>query len=671
MLTCRQAGPPAAAARGRESNGDHLSSAGETRRFAPCPDQDSQGDVHRAPFWTALGLFAAALILYLWTLAPGLVRGDGAELQYVVATRGVAHPTGYPLYTLFGWLWTKLIPFGSIAWRINLLSALFGAGAVTLAYGIVYRLTRRIVPALTGALFLALSPAFWALCSVTEVYALHALFVAAILYLLLAWRDAGSHRFRLLALIAFVYGLSLSHHRMMLLLAPAMLLFVLLEKAKPGRTQMDADGRGSTVSPQSRGQGLIRRGLVLMVAFLAGLLPYLHIFAYHLGRGRTVQYVVVNVILGGDFAGFIGLRPDPLYVLWELPRQQIGLLGLIAAAAGLVWLLRPRAETGAWEQRHAAWLLGVACLANAGFCLFYNVPDIPDFTLPITLILSIWAGASAGFLSRLEMGEKLELPKPAFRAFRGSNALRLTLEIVLLIVAAFSFRHLPAAQAGIAGRDGSIEAQARDLLAQAFEPGATVIADWDLTMAVRFLRNVEGIQAGVQVQSVRLGRERGCETLQSALESGTAVYVAPAVRLTRLPGGYQFEAAPPYLKISNRPEPYTRLDRQIDPQVMLEGFQRHGDLLVLRWLVAGSPLDADYTTYVHYFDAAGQPLGQEDKGMGAELSCWYQPTSWPPGQVIQDLYVMPAGTAAIRIGLYTLVDNQVRPRGDALNITLP
>ncbi len=158
---------------------------------------------------------------------------------------------------------------------------------------------------------------------------------------------------------------------------------------------------------------MTRRGLVLALAFLAGLLPYLHIFAYHLSRGRTVQDIVVNVILGGDFAGFLGLRSDPLYVLWELPRQQIGLLGLIAAAAGLAWLI--------WKQRNAAWLLGVAYLANAGFCLFYRVPDIPDFTLPITLILAVWAGASAGFLSQLGAGEKLEPQQPHSRVSRLSR----------------------------------------------------------------------------------------------------------------------------------------------------------------------------------------------------------------------------------------------------------
>jgi Protein O-mannosyl-transferase TMEM260-like len=607
--------------------------------------------MRRASPWITLGLFVATLILYLWALAPGLVRGDGGELQYILAIRGVAHPTGYPLYTLFGWLWTKLIPFGSIAWRINLLSAVCGAGAVTLVCGIVYRLTRRSIPALTGALFLALSPAFWTLSSVTEVYALHALFVAAILYLLLVWRDATRRRFHFLVLTAFVYGLSLSHHRTMVLLAPAMLLFVLLVE----RPKRSIGWVGH----------LTRHCLVLALAFLAGLLPYLHIFVYHLSRGRTVQDIVVNVILGGDFAGFLGLRSDLMGVLWELPRQQLGVLGLIAAAAGLVWLF--------WKQRNVAWLLTVAYLANAGFCLFYRVPDIPDFTLPIALILAVWAGASAGFLSQLGVGDRSRVPPvpSAPWRLRGRASVRLGLELLLLVVATLSFRHLPQVQAGVASRDGDIEAQGRALLAYPFEPGATMIADWDLAMAVRFLRNVEGVRGGVRVSSVRLGREKGCDTLRLALESGQAVYVAPAVQLTRLPDGYQFEAAPPYLKISSQIAPYTRVDRPIDPDVTLEGVQRHSDLLVLRWLVTGSRLAADYTTYVHYFDAAGQPIGQQDKGMGAELSCWYPPTSWPPGEVIQDLYIAPAGTATVRVGMYVLVDGQVQGKGDAPLITLP
>ena len=54
-----------------------------------------------------LALALGALILYLSTLLPGIGSGDTAEFQRVAPTLGVAHPTGYPLYTMLGWLWSR------------------------------------------------------------------------------------------------------------------------------------------------------------------------------------------------------------------------------------------------------------------------------------------------------------------------------------------------------------------------------------------------------------------------------------------------------------------------------------------------------------------------------------------------------------------------------------
>lgn len=47
---------------------------------------------------------------------------------------GVAHPPGYPTFTLVNKLFITLLPWGSVAWRANLLSALCAAGAGTLLY---------------------------------------------------------------------------------------------------------------------------------------------------------------------------------------------------------------------------------------------------------------------------------------------------------------------------------------------------------------------------------------------------------------------------------------------------------------------------------------------------------------------------------------------------------
>ena len=53
-------------------------------------------------------MFAAAL--YLRTLAPGVLGGDSGEFQFAAWLGGFAHPTGYPLYLLLGYLWTHLLP---------------------------------------------------------------------------------------------------------------------------------------------------------------------------------------------------------------------------------------------------------------------------------------------------------------------------------------------------------------------------------------------------------------------------------------------------------------------------------------------------------------------------------------------------------------------------------
>ena len=83
----------------------------------------------------AFALAAAVFGVYLWTLCPTLYWGDCGELATVAVTLGIPHPTGYPLYCLLGKAWTLLLPFGSLVWRLNVLSALFGALAVACLYG--------------------------------------------------------------------------------------------------------------------------------------------------------------------------------------------------------------------------------------------------------------------------------------------------------------------------------------------------------------------------------------------------------------------------------------------------------------------------------------------------------------------------------------------------------
>ena len=80
----------------------------------------------RVGFFLGLCLFAITLTLYIMTLCPTVSLVDSGELILVCKTLGIAHSPGFPLYTLLGHLFTY-IPIGSIAYRVNLMSAVFAA----------------------------------------------------------------------------------------------------------------------------------------------------------------------------------------------------------------------------------------------------------------------------------------------------------------------------------------------------------------------------------------------------------------------------------------------------------------------------------------------------------------------------------------------------------------
>ena len=189
-------------------------------------------------------LVAALLFCVYAATAPRTVMMEDDGL-FILSSyfMGVAHPPGYPLHSLLGKLFT-LLPVGTVAYRVHLLSALFGALSCALLWLCARALLEGRLAAWLAALALGLSPAFWSQSIIAEVYTLNTFFFFALLWLALR---GGS-----LALMAFLFGLSLANHwPLMLLGAPA-----LAAALWPRRLE------------------LLRR-LPLLVALLAvGLLPY-------------------------------------------------------------------------------------------------------------------------------------------------------------------------------------------------------------------------------------------------------------------------------------------------------------------------------------------------------------------------------------------------------------
>ncbi|MBW2107321.1 MAG: DUF2723 domain-containing protein [Deltaproteobacteria bacterium] len=166
----------------------------------------------------------ASFAVYLWTTAPTVYLGDSGEFIASAFCLGNAHNSGYPLFALIGKAFC-MIPLGSIAFRMNLMSAFFGALTAWLVYKAILQWTRSVPPAFCSALVLAFSKTFWSQTTCAEVYVLHGFFVALILYVLLLWDEVRT--LGLLLVLALVAGLSFSNHMQTVMLAPAVLTLII------------------------------------------------------------------------------------------------------------------------------------------------------------------------------------------------------------------------------------------------------------------------------------------------------------------------------------------------------------------------------------------------------------------------------------------------------------
>ena len=166
-------------------------------------------------------VFLAAFGFYLAGASPSIAPRDSADMASAALTLGVAHPPGYPLYSVLGHLWLTVFPWGNPAYRLAVLSCLAAAGAV---FFLFLSVRRRLGAwaALTSACLLLFSAPLWKFALIQEKYALHACFVAVLFYLSEGEKDSFWRRARLSGLVV---GLGLVNHQSLLFFLPGFLLF--------------------------------------------------------------------------------------------------------------------------------------------------------------------------------------------------------------------------------------------------------------------------------------------------------------------------------------------------------------------------------------------------------------------------------------------------------------
>jgi len=354
-----------------------------------------------ASLWLAAGTF----VVYAAGACPTIYVGDSGELVTAAHVLGIPHPSGYPLYVLLGKLWTLVVPLGSIAYRMSLLSAACAAGAVGLLHALSRRLGLHPAAAAMAALLFAFGPSFWGEANVQRVYSLNALFVAAATAAAFAWHRSRGER--TLALAFLLCGLGAANHTFMAVYAVALTAFAL--GVEPGLARQP------------------RRALLCLAPFLLGLLPYLYLPLrsradplLDWGNPDTPQRLL-DVVLRRGFWG-------RAWVETPLDAVAVALDYLRSLGAELLWAGAGLALLGLYAGRSRRWpvLLPVLVMAaNLGAVTLHGSrTDIfiwHRYYIPSYLMAALLAGMGVQWLiERLPRAFRpLPLLLPALALFSG------------------------------------------------------------------------------------------------------------------------------------------------------------------------------------------------------------------------------------------------------------
>ncbi len=212
------------------------------------------------------------LIIYIFTIAPSVVQIDSGELAAVQATLGVAHPTGYPLFTVAGYIFSLIpLPFTKI-FQLNLLAAIYcSAGISVFTYTAKLLLDNieiaphakskpkkkvkkkkdrhppakaggekllideniKYVIAVCGGLILAFNTTYWMQSTSVEVYSLHILLInLVILFAIKAFlfndKQTPVPNLKSYMIFSALLALSFSNHMTTIMIVPgaAVLFFI-------------------------------------------------------------------------------------------------------------------------------------------------------------------------------------------------------------------------------------------------------------------------------------------------------------------------------------------------------------------------------------------------------------------------------------------------------------
>jgi hypothetical protein len=386
-----------------------------------------------------VGIVAAGLgivaILGLARATPTQVfTGDIAEFQTLGITGGLAHANGYSVYITIANLFA-LLPIGPIAdaaYRINLLSAVFGGLTVGLLTFFVARVANSVVAGVfAGLAFFLLKPT-WALGTVASPYTFDTTITLIVLLFLNKWAH-GSTESAIQELTAsssvtswlrhaaasitspegspasgwplyvamFAWGASFGVHNATILLTPAVAMLTVL--TFPWRRDF------------RRATSLFTNA---SVGFVLGLVVYLATWFFQ--DSRNVPHDFMRILGWIAPNTWIPSLDTPLKRFWfeasnqewrpsffAMPLRGVGgnvlaylrelvtfftIPGLALVGLGVVDMLRRRPRL--------AFALGLWFATHLGFWFTFSIGDLPRHLLPGYMLIATWCGIGVSVLLR-------------------------------------------------------------------------------------------------------------------------------------------------------------------------------------------------------------------------------------------------------------------------------
>jgi len=229
--------------------------------------------------WITFGVVTLLVLTGYWlTLAPDLTLEDAGELAVGSYYAGVPHPPGYPVWTLYTWLFTH-IPHSNIAWRVALSSAVAGAFACGLLALMVSRGSSMMLEGVAelkgiaahwesaiclasgfvAGTLLGFNGYVWSQAVIVEVYTLSMLSFMGVLCCLFRWIYAPQ-QLRYLYWAFFWFGICFTNHQTLIVAAMGLELLVLMVRPELGRDMFLGNGLVYVL-------GLILKGSGKLTAF--------------------------------------------------------------------------------------------------------------------------------------------------------------------------------------------------------------------------------------------------------------------------------------------------------------------------------------------------------------------------------------------------------------------